>query len=234
MRSVVILPTYNESGNLRPVTEQILRVSPESDVLVVDDASPDGTGRIADELAKETGRVFVIHRTEPRGRGAAGLDGFRWALERNYEAVVEMDADLSHSPRYIPQLIGGLRDADVVIGSRCVPGAETARKNVFRNALSAAAHTMIRALLRTKVRDCTSGFRAFRRGALASLPLERMVSVGPSVVEEILYACEKKQLRIREIPIRFEERRSGRSKLGVSRLLETLFTLVRVRFRRAD
>ncbi len=229
-KAVVILPTYNESQNIAALIDAVLAANPEIDVLVVDDDSPDGTGQIADGWAARSPRVFVLHRRgRRRGRGLAGREGFRFALDHGYPVVLEMDADFSHPPELIPTLLKELGHCDVVIASRDVPGSSVIGRSIARRWVSRLANAYIRWVLGLSVRDCTSGFRGFRREALVSLGLERMRSVGPSIVEEILYACSKRGCRIREIPVAFRNRRRGKSKLSAFKLIKTFLMIPRIR-----
>ena len=227
---LVFLPTYNEKGNLDRLGEQILSMGPEYSLLIVDDQSPDGTGEIADQLAKEhPGRVEVIHRAPPRGRGLAGRDGLRRASETDGDIIVEMDADFSHRPEDIPKLIEAIQDADVVLGSRYMPGGSTEGFGPRRRLNSRVAGLLSRLALGLRYSDPTSGFRAFRREALASLPWDRFLSDGPSIVGETLYALRKRGYRIAEVPIIFVERRVGESKISPKLILKWIFNLIRIR-----
>lgn len=231
MRSLIILPTYNEAENIRPLIGGILETAPGVDVLVVDDASPDGTSDLAAALGAADPRVRLLKRAGKKGRGLAGIDGFRHGLKAGYDVLVEMDADCSHPPVFLPALIEGTKRADVVIGSRNVRGAALDRRGRLRRVVSALAARLVRLLLRVEVRDGSSGYRAFRRDALAKLDWDRMISTGPSIVEEVLYECVRRDLSVREVPIRFANRRTGRSKLTPAKLLGVLAALVRIRFR---
>jgi len=227
---LVFLPTYNEKGNLDRLAEQLLSLGPEFSLLIVDDQSPDGTGEIADQLAREyPGRVEVIHRAPPRGRGLAGRDGLKRASETDCGIVVEMDADLSHRPEDIPKLIAAIQDADVVLGSRYMPGGGTEGFGPRRRLNSRVAGLLSEYVLGLRYSDPTSGFRAFRREALASLPWDRFISDGPSIVGETLYALRKRGYRIAEVPIFFVERRVGESKISPKLILKWILNLIRIR-----
>ena len=180
-RVLVVIPTYNEAANLETVLARLRAAVPEADVLVVDDSSPDGTGAIADRLAAADGGVHVLHRTEKAGLGIAYIAGFRWALSAGYDAVVEMDADGSHAPEELPRLLAGLRDADLVIGSRWVPGGQVRNWPASRQVISRGGNTYARLLLRFPVRDATAGYRAYRRAVLEDLTLDEVASQGGQV-----------------------------------------------------
>ena len=231
MRPAVVLPTYNEAENIREITERILRAAPEISVVIVDDESPDGTGRTADELARAFGdRVRVLHRREKRGRGYAGAEGFRYCVAQGFDPILEMDADFSHDPLYIPQFLAESRDWDIVIGSRSVPGGGAPERGLGRRLVTAGAAFYLRTLLGLKgVADPTSGYRCFRRSVLESIHLETLTAPGPAIVTEILYRCRK--FRIKEIPIRFQERERGRSKFGFRAMWESLSLAARLRIK---
>jgi dolichol-phosphate mannosyltransferase len=230
LKTIVLIPTYNEKDNLRPLVEQILQLKLELQVLVVDDNSPDGTGQIADELVAEyPDRIIVLHREEPRGRGYAGIAGFQYAFNLDAEVILEMDGDLSHQPIFIPDFLDAIKEADVVIGSRYIQGGDVVGWGWYRKLNSWAANRVARLILGLKFSDCTSGFRAFRKEILRSLPWERMISPGPSIVEEILYYCYKKNFRITEIPITFINREQGKSKISPTLILRWIYSLWKVR-----
>jgi len=230
VRPVVILPTYNEAQNIRPIIEAILGAAPEAHVVVVDDDSPDGTWRIVKQVAARDSRVHLIHRKARRGRGHAGAEGFRWCLERNFDPVIEMDADFSHDPFYIPQMIAESRGWDVVIGSRAVAGGGESGRGILRRLVTRLARAYLRFMLGVRdVRDPTSGYRCFRREALRRIQPETLTSPGPAIISEVLHRC--RGMRIREIPIRFHDRRRGRSKFGLKAMWESLATALRLRLR---
>ncbi len=225
MKTVVTIPTYNESLNIGSLIEEIERLAvPDLHVLVVDDQSPDGTGERVTELARERPWVKLLSRPAPRGRGRAGIDGFRAALADGADAVFEMDADFSHHPRYLPQMIEVLArgEADVVIGSRFVAGGADADRGLHRRLISVAAGLYVRAVLGVGIADVSSGFRGFTRRAMEAVGLDTCVSTGPSIVLEILSRVTAAGARIREIPIVFEDRVRGESTLTFGILLETL------------
>lgn len=232
MKTVVIIPTYNERDNLPVVVPAVLE-HPECQVLVVDDQSPDGTGALAEELAGHyPGRVEVLHRSGRRGLGLSYLDGFTHALRGNAELICQMDADLSHDPKYLPDLLRAARDHDLVIGSRYVHGGiSVVNWPLRRIVLSVFANFYIRQVTRLPVRDCTSGYRCWRRDALAAIPRHRIHSDGYAFLVEMLYEAARQRRRIAEVPIIFVERRQGQSKLSRGVLFESLVTPWRVAWR---
>lgn len=221
MQPLVIIPTYNERENLPVVVAGLLRI-PELRLLVVDDASPDGTGAVADVLAQGAGgRLSVLHRSGPRGFGVSYVEGMRWALRTDATAICQMDADLSHDPAAVPRLLERGADADLVIGSRYVPGGRIENWPKRRLLLSAFANAYVRAITRLDVADCTSGFRCWRREALERLPLDRIVSNGYAFLVEMLWEAVATGSRVVEVPITFVERRRGASKLSSRVVLES-------------
>jgi len=229
---MAMLPTYNEAENIRPLVEALLDVAEGMEVVVVDDDSPDGTWRIVGEMAEADPRVHLVHRRGVRGRGSAGVAGFRYALEAGARFIVEMDADWSHHPRYIPPMLEAARGADVVIGSRLVAGGGERGRSAVRRFITRAANAYIRLVLGLPIRDCTSGYRVFRREALERIDLERMRSNGPAIVQEILVACKRAGCTFAEVPILFEQRRAGESTLTLKILLDGLISVLKFRFQR--
>ncbi|HXW07257.1 MAG TPA: polyprenol monophosphomannose synthase [Vicinamibacterales bacterium] len=233
-RVLVVVPTYNERENL-PLLARGLLAHQNVRMLVVDDGSPDGTGAIADGLAEtHPGRVEVMHRTGPRGLGRSYIDGLRRAIaQEDVDLVCQMDADLSHDPEYLPTLAAAAAQHDVVIGSRYLNGVSVVNWPLHRIFLSAFANRYIRAVTRLTPRDCTSGYRCWKREALARLPLDRMVSDGYAFLVEMLYEARRHGCRIGEVPIIFIERRQGQSKVSGAVLMESLITPWRLIFRRS-
>ncbi len=224
MTLLVVLPTYNERLNLERVVEAVMRHD-FARLLIVDDESPDGTGALADELAARwSGRVEVMHRRGPRGLGLAYVDGLTRALGTNVEAIGQMDADLSHDPAYLPALVSSLEQHDLVIGSRYLNGISVINWPLHRIVLSAFANRYIRFVTGLSPRDCTSGFRVWRRDALARLPLDRARANGYAFLTEMLFEAERQQCRIGEVPIVFVERQEGYSKVSQRVLWESLLT----------
>jgi dolichol-phosphate mannosyltransferase len=231
---LVVTPTYNERENL-PVLVQGVLAHEGYRVLVVDDGSPDGTGALADELSRAyPGRVSVLHRTGARGLGRSYVDGLRLAVQDpTVDLVCQMDADLSHDPAYLPVLASAAVDFDLVIGSRYLNGVSVVNWPLHRIFLSAFANRYVRAVTRLTARDCTSGYRCWRREALARLPVDKMISDGWAFLVEMLYEARRYGCRIGEVPIIFVERRQGQSKISGGVLLESLITPWRLLFRRS-
>lgn len=235
MKIVVTLPTYNEAENITDLISRLLALHDSLHVLVIDDNSPDGTGRIVDSLKNNNNRIHIIHRTGPRGRGIAGIEGFIGAIKMDADIVFEMDSDFSHNPSYIPQFLKYIGEYDVVIGSRFIRGGGEEGRSSMRRWTSILANFYIRTLLGFPVRDCSSGYRCFTKELLEKIDFDRFVSVGPSIVSELLFhAVVYHGASVKEIPILFEERRSGDSKLNLSILVHNLlfiFTLFLKRIR---
>lgn len=226
-RAVMVIPTYNEVGNLAGVVDRLRRSVPEVDILVVDDASPDGTGDLADRLAAADDHVRVLHRVAKQGLGAAYGAGFRVALDAGYDVIGEMDADGSHQPEELPRLLAAVDDADLVIGSRWVPGGSVVNWPWHRRALSRAGNLYTRLLLGIRVRDATAGFRLFRRETLEKVHLEEVQSLGYVFQVELVYRTLRAGLRVREVPIEFVERVHGDSKMTPEVARESLVRITR-------
>lgn len=230
MNVLVVVPTYNECENL-PVLVPAVLERDNYRILVADDGSPDGTGALADELAARwPGRLHVLHRTGARGLGRSYLEAFRRAIAEPVDVVCQMDADLSHDPEHLPALVEAARTHDLVLGSRYLHGISVVNWPLHRIALSTGANLYIRAVTGMPVRDCTSGFRCWRREALARLPLDAIVSDGYSFQIEMLWRATRLGFRITEVPIVFVERREGHSKLSQAVLVEALWMPWRLRF----
>jgi dolichol-phosphate mannosyltransferase len=227
--SLVVVPTYNEAENLEELVPRLL-AHDGFDVFVVDDNSPDGTGLVAEALAHESaGRVTVVHRPCKRGLGPALSTGFRYALGKHYRYVFQMDADLSHDPIYLPEMKQALEAADVVIGSRYVPGGRVLGWPAWRQALSQLGSLYSRLLLGLPIRDPTGGFKGFRREALATIMPPRLLSRGFAVQVEVNYRCFQACLRVVELPTAFADRSRGRSKMSLGIALEALLLVARLR-----
>ena len=227
MRVVTIIPTFNERQSL-PLTLNRLRLAvPHSDVLVVDDNSPDGTGAVADRIAGKDPSVHVLHRHGKEGLGAAYIAGFRWALERGYDVLVEMDADGSHQPEQLPALLDAVSGAHLVIGSRWVPGGSVVNWPFHRKLLSRAGSLYSRTMLGLTVRDITAGYRAFRRETLESIDLATVDSVGYGFQVDMTFRVAKRGLRIVEVPITFVEREYGDSKMSGNIVFEAIANVTR-------
>jgi dolichol-phosphate mannosyltransferase len=221
-RLVVVIPTYNECENLAWIVGRLRDSVPAADVLVVDDDSPDGTGRVADELAAADRQVSVLHRTEKAGLGAAYLHGFRVALESGYDVIGEMDADGSHQPEQLPRLLEALHAADLVIGSRWVPGGSVVNWPASRKALSVGGNLYARVLLGIPLRDITAGYRLFRRTTLERIDLESIQSAGYVFQTDLAFRTLRAGLTVKEVPIEFVERVRGESKMSRAVATESL------------
>jgi dolichol-phosphate mannosyltransferase len=214
-RVLVITPTYNERENLHAFLDALFAVAPQVDVLIVDDSSPDGTGALADEVAARDPRVHVRHRAGKLGLGTAYLEGFQWALDQAYDVVFEMDTDLSHDPRYVPEFIRAIEaGADVVIGSRNIPGGGVEGWGPGRHFVSKGGSVYARTILGLDVRDLTSGYKAFTRDALQRIDLGGVKSNGYSFQIELTYRAVLRGMRVAEVPILFVDRRAGASKMS--------------------
>ena len=228
MKTLVIVPTYNERENLARLVEAALAATPEVELLIVDDNSPDGTGKIADEIAARNPRVHVMHRAGKLGLGTAYIAGFSWGLERDYEAMMEMDCDFSHDPRELPNFIAAAKDADVVIGSRYKDGVRVVDWPMQRLLLSFGASKYVRIVTGMPVSDPTGGFKLFRRHVLVALDLGRVRAEGYSFQIEMNYRCWMAGYRIAELPITFVDRRAGVSKISRKIVWEALWMVWRL------
>jgi dolichol-phosphate mannosyltransferase len=231
-KDLIITPTFNEKENIAAFIEAVLKQFPEGDFLVIDDSSPDGTAGIVEDIARSEGRVNLVTRPGKMGLGSAYRDGFRWALERGYERVYEMDADFSHDPKYLPllmeELLGG---HDLVIGSRRVKGGGVEGWGLFRHLISGGGSVYSRIVLGIPIRDLTAGFKGFRRGVLESLPWERFLSQGFFFQVETHYRAWKAGFKIKEIPILFRDRTAGKSKMNKKIIFEGLYLALKLRFK---
>jgi len=222
-KALVIVPTYNERENIPKLVGEVLEKDPRLEMLIVDDSSPDGTGELADRLAEQNARVHAIHRQAKLGLGSAYREGFRWALERDYDLVFEMDADFSHDPDYLKDFLKAVEDADFVIGSRYVSGINVVNWPMSRLLLSYGASLYTRIITGMPVKDPTAGFKCFRREVLESLDLSRIQSDGYSFQIEVSFKVWRKKFRIREIPIVFVDRHSGTSKMNRKIIFEAVW-----------
>jgi len=225
-RLLVTLATYNERDNLPRLLDEILAVVPTADVLVIDDNSPDGTGGVADERAAADPRVRVLHRTGKLGLGTAILAGMRYAIDGHYDLVLNMDADFSHHPRYLPALLAGMHKYDVMIGSRYIPGGGTANWPWSRRMMSWGVGTLVRLLLRIPARDTSGAFRCYRVAKLRQVDFAALISRGYSFQQEVLWRCLRAGCTIGETPIFFENRRAGASKVNPYEAARSLGVLV--------
>jgi len=232
MKTFVMIPTYNERENIKNLINEILKLKINNLAMVVaDDDSPDKTWKIVREISRKNKNVHLLLRTKDKGRGAAGKDGFIYCLKHGADIVVEMDADMSHNPKYIPKLIGELKDADLVLGSRRVEGGNEIGRSSFRKFVTWGANLYIRVMLGLKVKDCNSGFRCFKRQVLEKINLEKLESKGPAIVQEVLFKAHLKGFKIKEIPITFVDRTKGKSKLGLPQLAAGYFMILKLKIK---
>ncbi len=229
-RSLIIVPTYNERENITVLIPRLMETVPGIHVLVVDDSSPDGTAGCVRELARSVPNVHVLVRERKEGLGKAYISGFRWALERDYACMFEMDADFSHDPRYLPDFLRAIDEADLVIGSRYIRGVNVVNWPMSRLLLSYSANLYARIITGLPVRDATGGYKCFRREVLQQLDLDRIGSSGYSFQIEVNFRVWKRGLRIREIPIVFTDRERGESKMSTKIIREALVLLWKLRF----
>jgi dolichol-phosphate mannosyltransferase len=227
-RILVTLATYNERDNLAPLIHAIHAAVPTAEVLVIDDNSPDGTGQLADELAAGDARIHVLHRPGKLGLGTAILAGVHYALDQGYDWLVNMDADFSHHPRYLPALLEGMAKYDVMIGSRYVPGGGMVNWPWSRRFLSWAVNAVVRLLLRIPAHDSSGAYRCYRVATLRQTNLENLLSHGYSFQEEMLYRCCQAGCRLGETPIIFENRRAGASKVDLKEMFRSMAVLLRL------
>jgi len=221
-RVLVVVPTYNEIDNLEPIVERLHAAVPEARVLVVDDASPDGTGELADKLAARDPRVYVLHRAGKAGLGPAYVAGFRWGRTHDFDVLVEMDADGSHAPEQLPLLLAALADADLALGSRYLAGGEVRDWPLYRQALSRGGNLYTRWALRLPLTDATGGYRAARGSLVDRLPFDEVASQGYCFQVDWAWRASRAGARIVEVPITFTERAFGRSKMSGSIVAEAL------------
>ncbi len=227
-RILVSLATYNERDNLAPLLAEIHKTVPSAELLVLDDNSPDGTGRLADELAAGNPRLHVLHRPGKLGLGTAILAAMRFARDNGFDLFVNMDADFSHHPRYLPAMLAAMDHNDVTIGSRYIPGGGSENWPLRRRLISRTVNTLVALLMRIPARDCSGGFRCYRVAKLGQVRLDRISSRGYSFLQEILYRCRQVGCRIGEIPIIFENRRAGKSKVNAREAVRSLAMIFRI------
>ncbi len=230
MKTLIIIPTYNELENLRPILNEIFSFAPLTDVLIVDDNSPDGTGKLADEISAENPQVHVLHRSGKLGLGTAYIAGFKYAIEHGYDAAFEMDADFSHDPRYLPDFLKAIEDADLVIGSRYIPGGSTPNWSFTRRMISGCGNIFARFMLGIPVHDCTAGYRCYRREVLQSIDLDTIQSQGYAFQVELAYRVMRQGFKIVETPIVFMDRRVGKSKMSRAIVIEAFTYVLRTKF----
>lgn len=230
-RGLVIIPTYNERENLPRILPMVLEQDARLEVLVIDDGSPDGTGKLADQLAAENPRIHVVHRSGKLGLGTAYIAGFRWGIERGYDWLFEMDADFSHDPAHLPQFIEAIQDHDIVIGSRYLEGRVTVVNwPIGRLMLSYFANEYARFVTGLPVFDLTAGFKAYRREVLEQIPLDRVLAEGYAFQIEMKFRAWKKGFRLAEVPIVFVDRTLGESKMSKNIIYEAVWKVWQLRF----
>jgi dolichol-phosphate mannosyltransferase len=233
MKTLIIVPTYNECENISPLLKEIFSYAPTTDILIVDDNSPDGTGALADQMSAEDARIHVLHRSGKQGLGTAYILGFKYAIDNHYDAAFEMDADFSHDPRYLPDFLNLIERADLVIGSRYIPGGSTPNWSLLRRLISGCGNIFARTLLGMPVHDCTAGFRCYRRSVLENVGLDTVQSQGYGFQVEMAYRTQKLGFKIVETPIVFLDRRVGKSKMSRTIVLEAFTYVLRTRFSKA-
>jgi dolichol-phosphate mannosyltransferase len=229
--TLMMIPTYNEADNIKDLVEAVLAQSPEVGVVIVDDNSPDGTADIVLSMGGRSGRIELIVRKDERGRGSAGIVGFRRALAMGARYIGEMDADFSHDPKYIKDFLRMIERYDIIIGSRSVPGGGEVKRSPVRRMITAFASVYIHALLGLTVADPTSGYRLFRREVIETLDWDTMVSVGPSIVQEMLIQALARGYSVVEVPIVFSERRAGSAKFNLRISVQSLVMILRFRIK---
>ena len=230
MKTLIIIPTYNEIENLGPLLKEIFSFAPATDILIIDDNSPDGTGQLADQMHEENSHVQVMHRAGKLGLGTAYIAGFKYAIEHGYDAAFEMDADFSHDPKYLPDFLKAIENADLVIGSRYIPGGATPNWSPMRRFISGGGNIYARFLLGIPVQDCTAGYRCYRREVLENLGLDAIQTQGYGFQVEMTYRTMKQGFKIVETPIVFMDRRVGKSKMSRTIFFEAFLYVLRTRF----
>lgn len=232
MPPAIVIPTYNESENIERLIGALRALPLDARVIVVDDNSPDGTGRIVDALSARDACVYAVHRPGKLGLGTAHIAGIRRAFELDADPILTMDADFSHDPRYVPELVAALNHFDVVIGSRYVRGGGMEGRDRRLRLVSWGANLFARTLLNLHAHDCTAGFRAYRRAVLASIDLDRIFSNGYSFLIEMLFLCQARGWRIGEVPIVYQDRLMGISKISRAEIYKATYTVMRLTYRR--
>jgi dolichol-phosphate mannosyltransferase len=230
MKTLIIIPTYNEIDNLPPLLKEIHSYAPKADILIVDDNSPDGTGEFADKIHEENAQVRVLHRAGKLGLGTAYIEGFKYAIEHAYDAAFEMDADFSHDPKYLPDFLKAIENADLVIGSRYIPGGDTPNWTMLRRFISGGGNIFARFMLGIPVHDCTAGYRCYRRQVLENIDLDSIQSQGYAFQIELAYRVMQHGFKIVETPIVFMDRRVGKSKMSRKIVIEGFTYVIKARF----
>lgn len=227
---LIIIPTYNELDNIKPLTEQVFEQLPDAHILIVDDASPDGTGELADQMAEADSRISVLHRAGKLGLGTAYIAGFKYGLERDYQYLFEMDADFSHDPQYLPALLNAAKGgADLALGSRYIEGGGTVNWGILRQLISKGGNVYARAILGTKISDMTGGFKCFTRKVLEAIDLDSIRSEGYSFQIEMSYRALQRGFSVVEVPIVFADRRVGQSKMSKAIVGEAMWMVWRIK-----
>ncbi|MBN1880007.1 polyprenol monophosphomannose synthase [bacterium] len=230
MRNLVFTPTWNEAENIALLIKDVFAAVPDAHMLIVDDQSPDGTGQIAESMSGDFPNLHVLHRQGPRGRGWAGIAAYIWALDHEFDRVIEMDADFSHQPCYIPSLLAALDEFDMVLGSRYVPGGEDRRPGFHRHVISRLAGRYQQIMFGAPVRDCTSGFRGYRSPVLETIGVRNLTTWGPAILSDVLYRVIRHGFKIAEVPIIFPDRERGQSTLTPKILFEGLWNVAKLKF----
>lgn len=228
MKTLIIIPTYNEGPNIVNLIQKIILVEKKADILIVDDNSPDQTGKLVDQIAAKNNQVTIIHRQCKLGLGSAYAAGFKYALKNNYDLIFEMDADLSHNPKDIPKFIQASEKADLVLGSRWIKNGQIIGWSWYRYCTSLGANIITRLLLNLKPKDITSGFRCYKRKVLENLNLNNVVSSGYAFQEEMILFTQKNHFIIKEIPIVFVDRKKGKSKMGLKEIFSSARAILKL------
>jgi len=225
-----MIPTYNEKENIKALIDRILKLKIKNlQIVVVDDNSPDETWKFVEDISKKNKNVHLLLRKKDKGRGYAGRDGFVYCLKHGADAVIEMDADLSHDPKYIPSMLKELKSADLILGSRMVENGKEIGRSLFRRFVTWGANLYIRLMLGINAKDCNSGFRCFKRKVLEKIEVEKLESKGPAIVQEVLFKAHLKGFKIKEIPITFVNRTKGQSKLGIPQLAIGYYMILKLK-----
>jgi len=231
VKAFVTIPTFNEGENIERLIKEIRRLDSSIGIVVADDDSPDGTWKIVENISRADTGIFLLRRTINKGRGSAGVDAFRFALQHQADAVIEMDGDFSHDPNYIPAFLEMIKEFDLVIGSRAVPQGQDLRPSALRRWITRLSSFYARSVLGFPVKDCNSGYRCFRREVLEAVNLNSIRSTGPSIVQELLYKTYLLGFSITEIPIVFVERQAGKSNLNFRKLLSGFLMILGLKAR---
>ncbi|MBS3095917.1 polyprenol monophosphomannose synthase [Candidatus Woesearchaeota archaeon] len=232
MKPYIMIPTYNEKENIANLINEILKLKIKNmHIVVADDSSPDGTWKIVQSISKKQKNVHLLLRKKDKGRGAAGRDGFIYCLKNKADIIIEMDADFSHNPRYIPIMLKEIKNYDIILGSRQVNEGKDVGRSPLRRIITRLANLYIRVMLDIRVKDCNSGFRCFKSDILKKIGPEKLESKGPSIVQEVLFKAHLKKARIEEIPIVFINRKKGISKLGVKQLILAYIMVLKLKLR---